>query len=861
MLLLPAQLREALRHAPRVVVAPVAVGFGQAALRAWAEGTGRTVLHDPGALAERPALLICARRSQLARIPRALPLSELLVIDESDTVFDAAGWRDAMDGLPANFSDETFEECRGWPLGLELAQRIGDCPTPLHRHPLAAVALERLLPEGRLRETLGRAAITPLLVPDHYLPLSIEPAEVDELLNKGYLRPERDGLSLPRLLRRYLRQLPVAPHSESTAGEAGPAEKELTLAVARTLADRRHLDEALTALAEAELWEAYLELLAQGYEPTASDGEARLRRSLRVLPAWTHGTGEYRYLVGSLERLRGELERAQAQYRSARTLAAGELRARIDNARGIAYALRGKLEDARKAFGAAAKGAGGKRGAPSAARLEGEARHNRAGVFIQQGHFAQAETDLRLAVGSFRDAADYVREARSLQLLALSWHRRGLLQEARTGYGEALELLATLGQPTALLRVNLAEVLLLTGNADEAKNQLELAAGEALHDARASGYVQVNLAFWRLSQGQTEAAGRQLRELLRQEGLEAHLHAEARLLLARALRLQGEREEALEHARSAGPVGVAAMVEEALCRAGDRGPSLDDAIALARTQEARFELATALLHRGASGDLEESLALIRAHGYRILLDSPQHAPALAALAQNDPATVELFPLRMSTFGGFTVRFLGHALTLAEFPTRKSAALLLRLALARRPLARETLAEEFWSDTSNPVHSLQTALYHLNRTLSAQVVGGRKGTVELIYPVALDLAEFEQAATRSLEGSAPENAWAHDAEGVRLALAIAAGEPLAEFPEWFDEERRRAEALRLRLWRRLAELDSSEPRRAAESLEALLRLDPYDVESHRNLIGIYAELGEANLVRRQRERLRLLESEL
>jgi Tfp pilus assembly protein PilF len=853
--LLPGKLRDALKRAPRLVVAPVAAGYGQEALVRWAERQGRDVIRDPAELTALPTLLVCARRSRLTEIPRDLPLDDMLVLDEADALFDRSEWEAALNGSASGYSEATFEQCEGWPLGLDIVmrisarrisamrigatrigeRRIGDRDQPLHLHPLAVLALERLLPEGPERMALVRCAATPLLLPDLHGRLGISRQEASDLLDAGFLRPVSGGLALPRLLRLHLRP---------------QVEEELALTIARALASRRQLDEALTALAEAELWKEYLELLAEEFEPAANEGEARLRRLLYPLPRSAHACGEYHYLVGSLERLRGDLDRALERYAAARKLASGELRARVDNARGIALALQGKLESARRAFGAAAKGAAV--GAHGGARLEGEARHNRAGVSIQQGRFAEAEKDLRSAVANFREAADYVREARSLQLLALSWHRRGLLDEAWKGYGEALELLATLGQPTALLRTNLAEVLVIMGHAAEARAQLEQAATEARHDARARGYVEANLALWSLVQGQTETAAQGVRALLRREGLEAHLRAEAELLLARALRQQGNVAEAREHAEAAGPVGVAARLELALCRDAD----LSEVIEQARAEEARFELATALLNRAGPGDLEEALALIRTHGYRILLDSPRHAPALAALAEQDPATTQLFPLRMTTFGGFRLRFLGHSLTLAEFPTRKSAALLLRLALASRPLAREALAEEFWGDTGNPVHSLQTALYHLNRTLNAQVVGGRKGTLELIYPVDLDLTGFERAAVEALEG-----AWSQSPDGVRRALALAEGEALAEFPEWFDEERRRSEALRVRLWRRLAELETAEPQRAAEALEALLRLDPYDAAAHRGLIALYAELGEPDLARRQEERLRLIEREL
>lgn len=829
-------MRVLLKGAPRLVVGPVGVGFGQDDLVAWARLDGREVVREPVDAERGRLLLLCERRSQLAQIPRNVPLAEILVLDEAVARLDLSGWRAGLGEAAEEFATATFEQTEGWPAGLALALRVhelgagGHIP-PLHQHPLAAVVLERLLPENETREQLCRAAATPLLLAELSEPLGLEAAQVDDLLDLGYLTHVQGGLTLPRLLRRYLLPRP---------------EPAVALAVAHILAGSRRLEEALLTLAEAGLWEDYLDLLAEGFEAHAQDGEVRLRKALRQLPSRLHDRAGYRYLMGSLERLRGELERAQQHYATARRKAGGELRARIDNARGIAFALAGDMEAARKAFGWAVRVA-------NSNRLEGEARHNRAGVSIQQGRFAEAEQDLREAVARFREGGDYVREARSLQLLALSWHRRGLLVEARKGYEDALELLGTLGQPTTLLRTNLAEVFLLMGMAADAKAQLDQAASEATRsDARAAAYVEANVADWLLNQGRIEAAVRKLEALLRRDGLEALLRAEAELLLARALRQQGRLEEALKRAGAASAAGVAATLEQALCR----NEGLDEVVEHARMEEARFELATALLHRGKQEDLAEALELIRTHGYRSLLDAPEFAPSLAALAQDDPAALDLFPLRMSTFGGFRLRFLGHTLTLAEFPTRKSAALLLRLALAGRPLPREVVAEEFWSDASNPVHSLQTALYHLNRTLRAQAVRGRKGTLELLYPVELDLVKFESAAVEALDGS-----WTRDSDTVRKALELASGEPLAEFPEWFEDEKRQAESLSLRLWRRLAELEASQPLRAAEALEELLKLDPYDVDSRRHLIGIYSGIGEAELARRQEERLKLLEGDL
>lgn len=829
MIPLPPALSERLAGAPRLVVAPVGLGFAQEALVAWAEAAGRVLVREAGALPEGPCLLLPRRRRELSRLPEGWRPEEALFLAEVDLLYPFAAWRAALEPLPTPLAEARFAACQGWPEGLRLARQIGESDLPLERHPLVIAHLERLVADAP-REVLVRLAAVPLLLEGFCDALGVRAEEAEALADVGYLYPDGPGLRLPALLRRYLR-VPLA--------------SELALRLAGALEAKRRFGEALELLAEAELWEAYLARLAEGFD--SQRGAEVLRRHLLALPRAAEAQPAYRYLVGVLTRLEGELDGALGHFRAARAAAGGELGARIDNARGVTLALQGELEGALAAFAAASAAA-------ASPRLRGEARHNRGGALLQRRRYAEAEDDLKAAVALFRESREYVREARSAQLLALSQHQRGLLQEARQGYGEALELLELLGQPTALARANLAEVLLLTGETTAAWAQLERAEAEAAeqHDARTLGYVQVNRALWQLIRGQGEAAAQLLERVLDQDALDAHLEAEARLLLARKLRLEGRSEAALPQAEAAAPLGLRAALEQALCR----GVGLEPVIEQARAEEARFELASALLHRAQPEDLAEALALIRRHGYRSLLEHPLHAPRLAALAHEDAALRQLFPLRVRAFGALAVRFLGRAFDLAAFPTRKSAALLVRLALASHPLPRERLAEAFWPDTANPLHSLQTALYHLNRSLGATLVESRRGSLALIYPVQLDLAEFAAAAEDALGAPQLERA-----EAIRRALALAPGELLHELPEWFVEERAGAEALKARLLRQLAELEAPRPQRAAEALEALLELEPYDLEARERLIGLYRGLGEAELAQRATEALEHAEREL
>lgn len=828
MTLVPKALLARLAHAPRLVVAPVGLGFGQEALKRWAAEQGREVTYDPTLPPEGPSLLVCRRRAELHRLPQVWTPESAFFLEEADTRHTPDDWRLALPDAAPTFLDASYDACDGWPEGLRLAQGACNTTLPLHRHPLVASYLERLLPQDKRRNALGRVASAVLVLDELHGFIGVSADEVASLFDEGYLYPQGPGLALPRLLRRYLAPPP----------DGGRAQR-----LAAHYHERRLYAAELESLAEAQLWEAYLERLAESYEPQA--GEMALRRQLLDVPPGLHVHPAYRYLVGLLERLRGQLEVAQAHYRASRQKTRGELRARIDNARGVTYALQGKLDEALLALQAAVRGA-------RAPRLRGEALHNRAGVLIQQQRYADAEADLKAAVARFRESAEYVREARSLQLLALSYHQRGLLKEARRGYEDVLELLGVLGQPTALVRMNLAEVLLLLGEAAAARVQLDQAALYCGENPRARDYVQINLALWHLTQGQADAAAPLLQAVLFRDDAEAFLKAEAHLVQARLLRGAGRTGEALAHARAARALGLRAALEEAVCL----GEGLDDLIAAARQQEARFELTTALLHQGSPENLREALDLIRRYEYRLLLDDPQHAPRLAAVAQEDGLPLDLFPLRITVFGLFRVTFLGSTLALAAFPTRKSTALLVRLALTEHPLPREVLAEALWGDAGKPLHSLQTALYHLSRALNVQLVASRRGSLELLYPGVLDYRTFERAAENALRAPWPEQTVA-----VREALALVQGEPFVEFPDWFEDERRHVETLKTMLLRRLVELEAHHPHKAAEALEALLKADPYDLDSRRSLIGIYTDLGEADLARREEECLRLLKHEL
>ena len=123
--------------------------------------------------------------------------------------------------------------------------------------------------------------------------------------------------------------------------------------------------------------------------------------------------------------------------------------------------------------------------------------------------------------------------------------------------------------------------------------------------------------------------------------------------------------------------------------------------------------------------------------------------------------------------------------------RLKLALLVVLALARRPLSRDALVGMFWGDQdeARARHSLSDALSHLRRVLGPEAISTRQAEVCLAAaaPLCVDAVEFAEAV---------------EARDYERALAMYGGPFLdstyvassATFQQWADRERRRLEAL-------------------------------------------------------------------
>jgi DNA-binding SARP family transcriptional activator/Flp pilus assembly protein TadD/TolB-like protein len=123
--------------------------------------------------------------------------------------------------------------------------------------------------------------------------------------------------------------------------------------------------------------------------------------------------------------------------------------------------------------------------------------------------------------------------------------------------------------------------------------------------------------------------------------------------------------------------------------------------------------------------------------------------------------------------------------------RRRLALLAVLALARRPLPREVLAEMFWGDQDEAKarHSLDNSLSHFRRVLGSEVLARRQTEIALAEEVPLDVdaVELADAVAAREYGRAATLYGGSFLDGVHI-------EGSDRFERWVDGERRRLESL-------------------------------------------------------------------
>lgn len=797
------------------IVAPVEVGAGQPELLAWAQARGWRPTRAAPVHGTRGWVWWPRYRSEVqAWAAGAGHAAKVLILSGDELLLDAGEWAAALGD--SDWGRVTFAQSSGWPAALDPVRGLaGRAAGDWAAHPQLQAALAPLLPDVE-QDNYAQLARTPLVTPPVQALLGVDGAALATLADGGWLWPAPGGWRVPALLRRLL-----VPAPDVT----------LSAQVAAALSSAGHVGEALDALREAQLWEAYLDLLAQ--ESRVGTGADALREALHPVPPHWREQPAGLYLAGLLARASRDPERAGALYTRALPGLSSATRPLALNARGVVRALQGQPDSALEDFAEAAQTGG---------LIGGEAEHNRATLLIQLGRHAEAEVALAHAVAAFRGAGDLRREVRSLETLGNLQFGRGLLQEAQGPYIQVLHLLAQAPpQDTALTHINLAETYALLGETAQARAELQRAQVDILAADDLSGWATRIHALLFLQAGQPTEARRLL------EGIgEANptLHAEAALLLARACRELGDVEAAGRALNAARSLGLRAALEEAL-----QGMApLDEVVEASRREDARLELATALLYRAAPTDLTAALDLIHTHGYRPLLDSPAAHHLLGVL--RDDADRALLPLRLQVLGPLRLSHAGRTWGAGDLPARKSAALLVALALSGRSLPREQLAERFWPDAKNPLASLQTAIYHLRSTFGVNLVSSARGRLTLAFAVHSDLRELQVA----LKTRDPE----------RLAELLGrAGVPavLTDLAAELGEEAEYASRLIHDALQVHAEVQPPQSLARRDALRALISADPLHLEARAQLADWHMHQGDPESAQQERWRLESLQAEL
>ena len=204
--------------------------------------------------------------------------------------------------------------------------------------------------------------------------------------------------------------------------------------------------------------------------------------------------------------------------------------------------------------------------------------------------------------------------------------------------------------------------------------------------------------------------------------------------------------------------------------------------------------------------------------------------------------------------------------ITRFQTRKTGALLAYLAFhGSRPVTREILGDLLWPDHDPDAarNSLRVALNSLRRQLEppgvavGSVLVANRMTVQLSPDMfSTDVADFESALRE--EKSAESEA--DRISALERAVEVYRGPLLSGwYQEWIDIEcARLGESYAAALRRLMAALTTSgEYERALEYALHAVRLDPLREEMNRNLMRLYAVLGQGDAAREQYERLELL----
>jgi pimeloyl-ACP methyl ester carboxylesterase len=206
-------------------------------------------------------------------------------------------------------------------------------------------------------------------------------------------------------------------------------------------------------------------------------------------------------------------------------------------------------------------------------------------------------------------------------------------------------------------------------------------------------------------------------------------------------------------------------------------------------------------------------------------------------------------LELNLFGVPGVVIGTHQLRLS---LKRSYSLLSYLALEQRPVPREHLATLLWpgSDATVGRARLRRLIYQTEDISGRDLFEGHEGSIALSPgAVRCDAVEFRRVARAVIAGGIPGDPGA-DVEALALAACSALMDGLhcdsEEFDDWVRTQRIEHEHLLCRLLVRLVDQQRGQRRHEAaiDTVERLLRVDPYSEPAYVLRMEIAADVGDA-----------------
>ncbi|MGA8988704.1 tetratricopeptide repeat protein [Aeromicrobium sp.] len=481
-------------------------------------------------------------------------------------------------------------------------------------------------------------------------------------------------------------------------------------------------------------------------------------------------------------------------------------------------------------------------------------------------------------------------------------------------FGHALRLAEATGHLSsiALVRHNLADVMLHLGRLDEALVEVE--AARALWnsvDSPMVGAAWQVLADIQRARGSTVQATMAYREALAVASLENETQTLVPALVGTALiSVATDPEEARLIVKQLLHIQVGTGQVPALTTAGwialqdgDTDAAISfaaEAVAEASRRQARAALAEALelsVLAGGVSDGEARLreaasiwegignpiglqinAIVHAHLFGTPFAERLARASLRSLGVQDDAygiagqlhvlrsDADGVPIRVHTLGTFVLYRSGKPVAASEWPSRKARDVLKILAArGTSGIRREEIADMLWPDDDDPGSKLSVALSHLRRVLDPDkqydpshfIIADRASIRLDINNASVDVVEFRGAASESLAAHAAREPGAIDM--LEAAAAMHTGDFLADdlYEDWAAEARDEVEGLGGEVVRVLAFAlaKTSDPQRSVGWFARLLTYDPHDEPTYEALIWVLAEArrhGEARRYHRMYE---------